>query len=432
MTSTPLTACLACGSDKLVPFLDLGEQPLANDYIAVPVDVAAGVGLHTQYPLKLNYCPLCFHAQQSLAVDPHLLFDEYDYASGTSATLRGYFDWFVNWTLEQSKVDWSPRVLEIASNDGTLLRKFADEGCDVVGVDPARNLAPIYPTTISTYWSWDALAKLNAVGYVQFDVVVAMNVLGHVADPLTFLTLAKSVLAPGGRIYIQTSQADMLLNCEWDTAYAEHLSFFTVKSFTTLATRAGLIVDNISIVPIHGNSYLFELKADGSPTGDVATRLHFEQEHAFYQPGTYEAMQYQVQMACDNAVSTLDQFQRAGWTIVGYGAAAKFVTFLNTAEITMDIVVDDAPLKQDKYMPGVGAKVISLDDFDKINDHANKVLWIIGAWNFAPEIIGRITNKRPHFNDAFITLMPAVKLWPQSKYESLAIPVGDVEKRTDL
>ena len=428
MDSTRLTACLACGSGKLVPFLNLGVQALANDYQTI------ADANFSMFPLKLNYCPVCFHAQQSIAVDPALLYTDYPYASGISATLRKYFANFVM-QVEQDGPAGRLNVLEIASNDGSLLREFQQCGHIVTGVDPARNLAPLNIPTIPSYWNANALVALDAIGRTRFDVIVAMNVLGHVQDPLTFLTLAKSVLASGGRIYIQTSQADMLLNAEWDTCYHEHLSFFTVKSFITLATRAGLLVQNISVVPIHGNSYLFELTTDAGriPTGDVATRLHFEQAHAFYQPGTYEAFQFHVQTACDSARTSIDHFRRSGWRVVGYGAAAKFVTFLNTAQLKLDIVVDDAPLKQGKYMPGVDALVMPLNDLSSFVDPAKKILWIIGAWNFAPEIIDRINNKRSRYPSAFMTLMPLVKLWPQSKQiESPAIPASDVERRTDL
>src|ERR1039458_5964129 len=211
----PMHYCLACGSGMLVTYLNLGQQPLANDYHDGTVELAT-------FPLAVNVCETCFHSQLTHSVDPDLLFRDYAYVSGTTTTLSAYFDDFVELVEKQSQ-HTKLRILEIAGNDGTLLAKFAAHGHDVLNIDPARNLTEVSEAngvpTYCAYWNSATARELTE----RYDVVIAMNVLGHVSNPLGFLIGCQSVLSDNGRIYIQTSQSEWLSTCQFDCVYTEHL-----------------------------------------------------------------------------------------------------------------------------------------------------------------------------------------------------------------
>jgi len=401
-----LDECLACGAGDLVLYLDLGEQPLANTYRE------RGDGPLKTFPLGLQRCVRCWHSQNLVSVDPDLMFRDYPYVSGTSASLRHYFTDFVFRVEEGFPPNKPFRVLEIASNDGTLLRSFAARGHKVQGVDPAQNLAIGLKVsgdvpTICDYWHRGVVELL--ADEEPYDVVVAMNVLGHVANPLNFLQLCKQVLAPGGRIYIQTSQARMIERGEFDTCYHEHLSFFTVSSWVALARRAGLFIDKISHVDVHGTSYLVELiNRPGAAEIQVAEDYelgHAEKGRGYYQVDIYDSLQTRAQQSADWVRTTLVKLESEGWDAAGYGAAAKGMTFLNFAGVELGVIFDDNPLKQGKIAP-CGAEIVAPGHLDQMG----KIAFLIPAWNMEAEIVDKIKALRPNSDDRFLTYFPTPNL----------------------
>jgi len=406
---TPLAACLACGGSSLHTYADLGMQPLANDF-------HVGRDPGEVFPLGLRVCFDCWHSQQIGVVDPDRIYRDYPYASGTSESLRHYFHEFAykvegDFEIDRNDPDDVLTVLDIASNDGSLLTCFSEFGHHVQGVDPsqlAKKAIKAGIPTIHDYWcepsSIDALAA-HPGGY---NVVVAMNVLGHVDDPLEFLRLCKSVLASGGRIYIQTSQAHMLRNAEFDTVYHEHISFFTARSFLALASRAGLAVDAISYAPVHGTSYVVELVDRQTQAGDDSFPILLDERlFGLYNDGVYQGFAARMNELIDHAASTLDLARREGFRLVGYGAAAKGMTFLNASGIELDFVVDDAPLKIGKYCPGSRIPVVGPSDA-RVNDQ-RPFFWLILAWNMRDEIVQRIKMRRSGpTGDRFMVCFPKV------------------------
>ena len=400
---TRLDTCLACGGSRLTPYLDLGAQPLANSYHDGKTPLEA-------YPLGVNLCEDCFHTQLTVAVNPDLMFKNYLYVSGTTTTLSRYFEDFAVRVERDLGTGRKLRVLDIASNDGSLLEKFKVRGHAVQGVDPAENLRALseakgVPTLVS-YWNEDALTRSGG----NFDVIVAMNVLAHITYPAEFLALCRRALAPGGRIYIQTSQAMMVKNGEFDTIYHEHHSFFTVRSFLALAARAGLSIVDIEHAPVHGMSYLVQLTAveggNASSVSDLAVG-RMEAEAGYYDPRTYERFARRA-LATRDKVSELVAWSRAaGYTVGGYGAAAKGMTFLNFAGLDLDYIVDDNPMKVGLLTPGRNIRVVGPDQLEL--DGSNTV-FVILAWNFYEEIMRRIRARRENARDYYLTYFPRVSL----------------------
>jgi len=391
-----LTRCLACNSARLFFFASLGEQPLANSYRKIGSEESLA-----KYPLTLSMCLDCFHMQQSVSVDRSLLFDEYPYVSGTSSSLGAYFASFASSVCKRlPALGRKARVLEIASNDGTLLAEFKKLGAEVQGVEPAANLKPLWEKagipTVQGYWGPLVVSKLTEKLTEKYDIIVAMNVLGHVADPYSFLLMCKSVLAPGGRIYVQTSQALMLERGEFDTCYHEHLSFFTVSSFLALARQAGLRVKSIEHVDVHGTSYLVELSYEKNAT-DFQNPAHFsvgrdEQRKGYYSLPLHFDFALRIRQTSVALRSLVDKYNRDGFLLAAYGAAAKGMVLLGAAGLRPAFIVDDNPLKIGRLCsvdaPVVGAREVAGLTGD------DKFVWLILPWNMRPEIMARLKELR--------------------------------------
>lgn len=392
--------CLACGKEKsLRTMLDLGEQPLANDY-------HKGEDL-MEYPLKLNLCTSCYHLQLSHAVNPDLMFKNYLYVSGTTKTLKDYFDYFAKMTLEF--VPKATNILDIACNDGTQLDSYKSIGLNTFGIDPAENLCPIASdkghSIVCDYFNNETISKFNDV---KFDIITAQNVFAHTRFTLDFLTSCKKILADGGRLFIQTSQANMVMNNEFDTIYHEHLSFFNINSMKTLVNRAGLHLVDVKKSDIHGTSYIFIISKEHEVSSNLIEEMDKERDN-----GLYDVMKYPKYVSkCYDAAYTLkdklEEFKNNGYVLVGYGAAAKGNTLLNFAKINLDYIIDDNKLKQGLFTPGMNIPIYGPEKISEIESD-KKVVFVPLAWNFYKEIKERILNQRKNENDIFVMYFPSYK-----------------------
>jgi len=345
--------CLTCDGTNLKELVDFGLQPLANNY-----------DTYEKYPLGIQYCDDCYHAQLTHFVDPEKLYRNYYYVSGTSNTLK---QWFSNFADKVSK-EKSGTILDVASNDGSLLLEFLKRGWSVRGVDPAENLETNGIPTENIFF--DESYRTNQL----FDVITAFNVLAHGPNPLSLLKGIYNNLKDDGVAYVMTSQGSMFENGQFDTVYHEHHSFFSLKSFQTLANRAGFTDISYTVEPIHGGSLLFRLTKSQDYTELPQIRPDFEG--------------FKEKVAKTKAYS-----------IVGYGAAAKGVVLINTLHQKLDYVVDEAPLKIGKNIPGTDIPIV---DPESMKNDPNNLIVIIYAWNFYDEIVDKIKKLRPDHNDVFL------------------------------
>lgn len=394
-----IEGCLACGSRNVSPYLDLGMQPLANDFIQKndKLDV---------FPLVLQHCEDCFHSQLSVSVSPERLFRNYLYVSSTTETLMEYFRWFVEVVV--SNFGESLNVLEIASNDGSLLKILAEHGHNPIGVDPALNLLPHVmengAVSICDFWPGVASKFLQK----SSDLIIAMNVIAHVPDPCQFLIAARKALKPNGHIILQTSQAEMIEKCQFDTAYHEHLSFFNVNSMEKLAERSGLSLIDVVLVPIHGMSYVWTLEAAKSGASDqLELRREHEQKAGIMKQLTYSNFAREAKKIVKETQERILKLREEGYAMWGYGAAAKGNTFLNFADVKLDGFFDDNPLKQGLQSPGGRALVFPPEEMIEIK---SPICFIVPAWNFAEEIAHRILRVRMDNRDRMMLYYPHIQI----------------------
>ena len=394
--------CLCCGNINLKTVLDLGNQPLANDY-------HSGLTLQHEYPLRLNLCDDCFHLQLSHTVNPDLMFKHYLYVSGTTQTLKDYFDMFAKKTLEYAPE--AKTILDIACNDGTQLDSYLKLGLETHGIDPATNLVPTAiekgHNVVCDYFTLENSGKLND----SFDIITAQNVFAHNKYTVDFLLACKSLMHGKSVLFIQTSQANMVLNNEFDTIYHEHLSFFNTKSMKTLVERCGLVLSDVFKTDIHGTSYVFVItKTDLGLTG-TQEMLDFEESKGLYNVLTYPEYALKCYKATYDLKNKLEELKEDGYHLVGYGAAAKGNTLLNFGKIKLHVIIDDNPLKQNLYTPGMN---IPIKGSDWINDSflisTGKVAFIPLAWNFYTEIKSRIKAKKDDPSDLFIKYFPTLEV----------------------
>jgi novobiocin biosynthesis protein NovU/D-mycarose 3-C-methyltransferase len=397
-----LDTCLCCGSADLERVLDLGRQPLANDYVRAPAEQPA-------YPLELFVCRRCAHNQLGVAVAPDRMFCHYLYVSGTSRTLREHFA-----ALARDVLSWVEprprRVLDLACNDGTLLAAFRAAGCEVRGIDPAANLVGAASgagfDVVEGYWP-DCRARAGG----PFDLVTAANVLAHVADPAGFLAAMLDALTPHGAAVVEFPYAgELVLRTEWDTIYHEHLSYFLAGPFLRLAERAGAAVVRVRRTPVHGGSVRLALRrTGGGHCPEVLALAASERAAGLYEPATYAAFAGRVEGTCRAVSRHAWGLVAAGRRVVGYGASAKGNTLLNRCPLPVSWIADDNPLKHGHLTPGRHVPIRPTAELAGEPDGLGVVLL---AWNFADEILAAVRRLRPGRGDEAIHYVPGFRAEP--------------------
>ena len=381
MSCTPVNECRCCGTKNLKTVLDLGNQPLANSYHKG--------GKQEEYPLCLMLCEKCFHSQLSVVINPDEMFIDYVYISGTSKTLHDYFEWFAD--MVQYECGKTGSVLDIACNDGTQLNKFKNRGWLTHGIDPAKNLLHLSCANadkiVCDYLNVPALEEL---GSLKYDVIIAQNVFAHTHDIVHFLECCKTAMSEHTRLYIQTSQADMIENNQFDTIYHEHLSFFSTNSMRTVCERVGLKLISVKKTDIHGGSYVFTISLVDSEDSTVLEIIEKEKAAGRYSIDRYDDYRQNVERVIFNFREFVNLYSSRGYFLVGYGAAAKGNTFLNASKVKLHFIVDDNPLKQGLLTPGTNTMIVSSDFISKF---AHNTVFIPLAWNFHNEIRTKIKSK---------------------------------------
>ena len=395
------TRCLACDNEDLRTVLDLSDQPLANNY--------HNGEEQTTYPLKLNLCSHCQHLQLSHTINPDIMFKNYLYVSGTSQTLKDYFDSFAIKTLEY--VPNAKNILDIACNDGTQLDSYQKLGLQTFGIDPAENLykeaVAKGHNIICDYFNTNIINKFNNN---TFDIITAQNVFAHNRYTVDFLHTCKEIMHDKSVLFIQTSQANMVINNEFDTIYHEHLSFFNAKSMKMLVERCGLILSDVFKTNIHGTSYVFVItKTDFLDKTGTQEMLEFEKEKGLYDILIYPDYASKCYKITFELKNVLNEYKNKGYKLIGYGAAAKGNTLLNFGKINLDYIIDDNPLKQNLLTPGMNIPIYSSERLLNLDEN-DKIIFIPLAWNFYEEIKQRIKNKRNNDNDLFIKYFPKLEI----------------------
>jgi hypothetical protein len=386
-------------------------MPLANALVT-PEELANGA---KDYPLDVVFCEDCSLVQITETVPPDELFSDYLYFSSYSSSLLAHAKALATRLIDERQLDATSLVIELASNDGYLLRNYVAAGIPVLGIEPARNIAQVAVQehgipTISEFFGTELAAELVSRGE-RADLLHAHNVLAHVADLNGFVAGIASVLKTEGIAVLEMPYLkEMIDKCEFDTIYHEHLCYFSLTALTTLFERHGLAIRHVEQIAIHGGS--LRIFAGPSATGgqDDSVRELLAQEAA---QGLGDAEYYQdfgrrVASIRDALKAELNRLRGQGCRIAAYGAAAKCTVLLNYCGIgsdQIDFVVDASPHKIGRYVPGVNLLIEPPEKL--LQSQPDYTLLLV--WNIAAEVLVQQAEyvKR---GGRFITVIPAVEL----------------------
>jgi SAM-dependent methyltransferase len=382
-----IAGCRSCGSSALEPILSLGEVPLADGL----VDPSRMNGPDARYPLDVAFCTGCSLVQVIETVSPEVLFDEtYVYFSSFSDELLRHSRANAERLIEARHLGSGSLVLELASNDGYMLRNFAERGIPVLGIDPAPGPAHAARDagipTLEAFFG-DELARSLRTDGTRADVVIANNVLAHVPDLNGFVEGIRIVLQDGGVAVIEAPYVkDLIDRCEFDTIYHEHLCYFSVSALVPLFERHGLTLERVEHLEIHGGSLRLFVGAGVEAGDSVRTYLEDERRAGLTEVDYYLDFAARVRAIQRDLLATVRGLKESGSRIAGYGAAAKGTILLNSTGIgadLIDFVVDRNVHKQGRLVPGVR---IPIDDPSRLESEMPDYLLVL-AWNFKDEIM---------------------------------------------
>lgn len=378
------TECRACGAG-LVPFLDLGAQPLANN---LPWPAEAG-GVQ-RYPLVLCRCAGCGLVQLREVVSPDVLFANYLYVPSTSRTMRDHFEALAATAVARLELGPTDRVVDIGSNDGLLLSCFQRRGVAVQGVEPAANLArravDAGIPTVEAFFDINVARHLATEGAAA--LVTATNVFAHVDDIRGFLRAAFELLRPGGVLMVEVqSFADTVNSLAFDMTYHEHLTYYATAPLARLCDREGLALLDVERVNTHGGSLRAYIGWPGHPLmQDTTVEARVEAERDVVGERGCHRLAGGAAEIRERLRHLIGDIRRAGGRVAAYGAPAKATVLLNycgLGPVDVGYVVDQNPAKQGRLIPGVDVPIVGPERLE--SDPPTHLLLL--AWNLADEIM---------------------------------------------
>ncbi len=408
--SRHVASCRICRSGELYKYLDLGLTPLANAYLNVE-DLTRP---EFKEELVLQVCLNCGLSQLTKVVHPERMFKNYLYVSSTTQTFRDHCAELAQATTSLVSAKTGDLVLDIASNDGCLLSRFQQLGMNVLGVDPAENLALEANAsgirTLNIYWSKN-IARDIISRFGSPKIITATNVLAHVDDIHEFVEAVELCLARKGIFAVECPYLmDFIENNEFDTAYHEHLSYLAVTPLSSLMKMHDLQIFDIQYFKeIHGGTIrLFVCRENEYPLSkNVYEYTKKEETFGIKTQNPYDSFAQRVLKNKKNLREVVMALHSEGKKIWAYGAGAKGNMLMNFFEITKDIVpvvIDDNPKKWEYYTPGSQLQITSIS---KLTESSVDYLLLL-AWNFQKEIIQRC--KTVSYSGKYIVPVPVARI----------------------
>ena len=404
--------CRLCDSKYLSTVINLNKTPLANSFLKKKELKKK----EKYYPLKVNFCKKCSHLQLSHIVNAKSMFDDYLYLTNTSKQNQ---DHFKNYAAKIKKTMHSKNklsILDIASNDGTFLKFFNKKKYNRLGIDPAKNLSKFSKklgiNQITMYFTFNN-SKIIKKKFGKFNIITANHVCAHVANLIDFFKGVKNLLDTEGIFVFEVSYLGSVIKKKtFDIIYHEHADYHALKPLIKFVKKFRLEIFDFEIVKAQGGSlrvYVCHVNSKKIKKEKINKQIFFEKNNLkLFLPSTYKIFEKEIIKVKKQLNKILIKLKKENKKIAGYGAAAKTTTLLNYFNInknTINFIVDDNPLKQNRYSPGTHIPIKSSNEIYKKKPD----FIIILAWNYASHIIN-LHKKFKKINGKFIIPFPKIKI----------------------
>lgn len=404
--------CRHCHSKLEFIFIDLGFAPPSNAYLSLD-DLNKP---ELTYPLRIFVCEKCWLVQTEDFAKPNNLFDSsYAYFSSTSNSLLNHAKEYYEMICKRLLLNENNYVVEIASNDGYLLRNFVNAGLPCLGIEPTESTAKVaekFGIPVYKEFFGEKVANNLASDGKQADLIIANNVYAHVPDINGFTKGLKSLLKPGGTITLEfSSLMEMVKNCLFDLFYHEHYSYLSLNTVRNIFGVAGLKIIDVENLSQQGGSlrvYGCHIEDKRKPSSTVKEQLAIENEFGLFKINTYKKFQILSEQIKNDLIYFLIEKKRNGAVVGAYGAAAKGNTLLNYSGIKPDLlpwVCDAASSKQGKFLPGSHIPIYS-PEYIKVK---KPDFLLILPWNISREIEKQLEFVN-QFDTKFVTALPRLKI----------------------
>lgn len=374
--------CRVCDSDKLEEFLDLGLQPWCNNFVT-----KEEVGLEPLYPLVLYFCHNCTTVQINYNVDKQKMYSDHLYLSGITSTMKKHFDSVTNQLIRSTRTT-SGLVVDIGSNDGTLLSSFLRHNFDVLGIEPCERIAELANSrripTLNEYFDLECARDIQEK-YGRAAVISAANVFYHVEDLHSIVAGVKSLLSRDGVFVMQGSYLpDIIKTLAFDILYHEHLLYYRYETLRTLLDMYDLEVFHLYRAAVHGGSIVVYAGHKGMHAMDESVETFKREEYVngYRNFETYAKFGGEIKRLREDIKSLVENIKSFGSTIFAYGAPAKGTVLLNYCQLTsneIDLAVEKNSFKVGRFIPGTG---IEIHDEQKVDEPD---YYLMLPWNFLPE-----------------------------------------------
>lgn len=404
--------CRYCSEPLTYTFLDLGFAPLSNAYLTE----ANLFKPEKYYPLKIKVCDQCWLVQtEDYAQVDQLFSSEYAYFSSTSSSWLTHAKKYAEKITSELDLNAQSLIIEVASNDGYLLKNFVATGIPCLGIEPTDSTAAVAEqlgVPVMREFFGETLGKQLAKKNQQADLIVGNNVYAHVPDINDFTRGLKATLKPSGTITLEFPHLMRLIEqAQFDTVYHEHFSYLSLLTVSQIFSSAGLRIFNVEELSTHGGSLrVYGCHQDDSRSTQAAVNDMLQKEigYGLRDLNTYLSFQSRADKIKDNLLSFLIEQKRVGKKVAAYGAAAKGNTLLNYAGVKPDLigfVCDAAQAKQGKFMPG--SHIPILHPSEMLNRQFDFVL--ILPWNIADEVIKQ-NSQLVSRGKQFVIAIPLLKI----------------------
>jgi hypothetical protein len=405
--------CRHCSKPLNHTFLDLGFAPPSNAYLT-EADLTKP---EKYYPLKVKVCDQCWLVQtEDYAQAEDLFNSDYAYFSSTSSGWLAHAKTYAEQMIQNLGLNSQSLVIEVASNDGYLLKNFVETGIPCLGIEPTKGTAKAAENLgipVLREFFGETLGKKLARKGKQADLIAGNNVYAHVPDINDFTRGLKAALKSSGTITLEFPHLMQLIeHTQFDTVYHEHFSYLSLHTVSQIFNSAGLRIWNVEELSTHGGSlrvYGCHIEDPRETNTLVANLLDEEQKKGLQKLETYKSFQKQANKVKNELINFLIEKNRAGKNVVAYGAAAKGNTLLNYAGIKPDLlplIFDAALAKQNRYMPGSHIPILPPSNIQDLKPDFVVIL----PWNIAEEVIKQNSAIR-EWGGKFVTAVPEIKIY---------------------